>query len=78
MDPETGEIDHCRIGSLEIKYAPIATDFVDHCRIGSLEKAHEVHENDVFDHCRIGSLEIVIDGPKAEVVRSLPHRQLRN
>ena len=50
--------DHCRIGSLEIKYAPIAIDFVDHCRIGSLEIAGPSKAGKSFDHCRIGSLEI--------------------
>ncbi len=50
--------DHCRIGSLEIKYAPIAIDFVDHCRIGSLEIDFPGAVRQIQDHCRIGSLEI--------------------
>ena len=30
-------IDHCRIGSLEMKLAPNTVGKLDHCRIGSLE-----------------------------------------
>ena len=31
-----------------------------------------------FDHCRIGSLEKELERTDAEIIRSLPHRQLRN
>ena len=50
-------IDHCRIGSLEINERDLFFYGEDHCRIGSLE----IHDRNCFltltDHCRIGSLE---------------------
>ena len=52
-------IDHCRIGSLEIKANNGGNLPHDHCRIGSLEMADGHCRNPVDDHCRIGSLEIL-------------------
>ncbi len=50
-------IDHCRIGSLEINAGINPLNAGDHCRIGSLEIMMLNLHSYQKDHCRIGSLE---------------------
>ena len=70
--------DHCRIGSLEIYFLALNKGIADHCRIGSLEIINGAIVTDSGDHCRIGSLEITALSARGTILRSLPHRQLRN
>ena len=49
--------DHCRIGSLEIRWELVYLLLTDHCRIGSLENQKWAFFHIDKDHCRIGSLE---------------------
>ena len=53
-------------------------EVADHCRIGSLEIWFERDYIYEYDHCRIGSLETWKFTNNLKLVRSLPHRQLRN
>ena len=53
---DRGDVDHCRIGSLEIYYYYYYY-ICDHCRIGSLEIRYKKSSEWMDDHCRIGSLE---------------------
>ena len=71
-------VDHCRIGSLEIPEDAQNLRKRDHCRIGSLEINFPCYEQYKLDHCRIGSLETRWSRIAGQVDRSLPHRQLRN
>ena len=68
---------HCRIGSSE-KYAiHNAGARLVHCRIGSSENVdHRACHVDVV-HCRIGSSENIDRPQTAQLLCSLPHRQLR-
>ena len=64
MSGTEGEVDHCRIGSLETQNVDPETGEIDHCRIGSLEIISVDDTLTFIDHCRIGSLEKE-DGPEA-------------
>ena len=69
---------HCRIGSSEIAVFGKVVREVVHCRIGSSETTMLEALRGHWVHCRIGSSEKARILWLDVVIRSLPHRQLRN